>query len=363
LWYGGEGTRGWDTERGRIVLRYGIPWFDGSFIGGYSRFNVLEYRDFKFVFEDVTRGGHFTLYSPKAGSSSSWKNDYVIQAAEMALTNPEQYDPKLSESVDLIVEKALYRGRSGKIDTYVQVFVPHGGDSATVKGSVGVFITDSTDETVDRSVVALESDGGGSNPGVALLELETPPGSLGIEVEFLSPDRLRGGQLLLREEVAAFDGDTVSMSDLLLASSVTDADSGSTTRPGTIVRSGYAIEPMLRQSLEPGADLLVYFEIYGLATNGEGRGTYAVKAALLQDESSTGLGRIWSSVFGRDAPEQVAVAIESSSEGPDEARFITVALPPEISGSYQFRLDVADLETGHRVVRQRPILIGAVSDH
>ncbi|MGA7305322.1 MAG: tetratricopeptide repeat protein, partial [Rhodothermales bacterium] len=41
LWYGGGATPGWETERGKIVLRYGIPWSDASFIGGYSRFDVL----------------------------------------------------------------------------------------------------------------------------------------------------------------------------------------------------------------------------------------------------------------------------------------------------------------------------------
>lgn len=148
--------RGWETERGRLVVRYGPPpvevtilpqgfsqsvrrtifevptqtqtlvaaddaqgasGTDGEvqIIGGQlpeparrrdpepfnmgddlNVFNVWDYGTFRFVFEDPLRNGEYRLYSPKASEISDgedpWINDYELRVRETIRETPERYE-------------------------------------------------------------------------------------------------------------------------------------------------------------------------------------------------------------------------------------------------------------------------------
>ncbi|HUF09724.1 MAG TPA: tetratricopeptide repeat protein [Rhodothermales bacterium] len=360
LWYGGSGQAGWETERGMIILRYGIPWSDSGFMGGHSRFNVLEYRDFEFVFEDQTRGGHYTMYSPKASASSSWTNDYVIQAAEMAISNPEQYHPKLLDTIDLLVETTVFKGEGDLTDVYIHVAAAPGkGDSVGPgAGLLGVFVVDSNGVELDRAVDSwsLATTETGTTGSPATLALRTGPRSAAVEVEFLSDDRSAAGRRSIRADWPLFTGDSMAVSDLLAASMIEDANPGSSAVDGRIVRSGYSIAPMPWARVAAGSDLLVYFELYGLTLDGEGKGAYRVDAILRPDRRS-GFGGFLKQLFTPSDQTSVAVSIESSADDADEARFISVGLPRDASGRYQLAIEITDLSTGRRIARAQDLTI------
>ncbi len=369
LWYGGGATPGWETERGKIVLRYGIPWSDASFIGGYSRFDVLAYRDFEFVFEDITRGGHYTMYSPKAGASSSWTNDYVIQAAEMAISNPEQYDPKLVAPVELLVETSAFRGAGQKSDLYVHVLVPVPSDSANkhIDGSVGAYLLDESENVVDKWVRELDDSRAGGQPlGVtSTRRLRCMPGSYSLGVEYLSADRSSASRVDFEADIPGFGHDTLSVSDLLAASSIDRGPKGTVASGGnSILRSGYAIEPMPWTQVKAGSDLLVYFEIYGLTSDSAGRGSYRIDARVEGAERHRGLARLLTSLFSPRGDSGVSVSSESTSNGSDEPRFLSVGIPPNLpAGEYRLVLDVTDLHNGHTVSRRHLLSVLADSDY
>ena len=124
LWYGTSGTVGWETERGSIITRYGFPEVDMTFTATLSRFNVLNFGEFDFVFEDQTRGGHYTLYSPKAGAGSSWAFDYVIRAGEMERELPERFRFQNIARTAVHSHVARFRGERGQTDVYLLYAVP-----------------------------------------------------------------------------------------------------------------------------------------------------------------------------------------------------------------------------------------------
>lgn len=368
LWYGDVEGPGWDTERGRIVVRYGIPWSDASFIGGYSRFNVIEYRDFEFVFEDITRGGHYTLYSPKASASSSWTNDYVIQAGEMAISNPEQYDPKLIDRVDLLVETSAFRGEAGRTDLYVHVLIPVSSERADepVDGRVGAFVTDENDSVIDRGISVLKGARASGTPnGIQSTEaVHCSPGSYRIGVEYLSDDRSAAGRLELTADIPPFGGDSLSASDVLAAYTIDDAGADTSGSPNAIIRSGYLIRPMPWTLVEAGSDLLVYFEVYGLTLDSAGRGTYRVNARVEKAAPKSGLAGLLSRVFGGNERESVAASIQSTSQTADGPRVLSIALPKDLSqGDYRFALELTDLHTGRTVTRRHPVGIVHAEGH
>ncbi|HEY5564889.1 MAG TPA: tetratricopeptide repeat protein [Rhodothermia bacterium] len=361
LWYGGFGRAGWETERGKIVLRYGIPWNDSGFIGGHSRFNVLEYRDFEFVFEDQTRGGHYTMYSPKASVSSSWTNDYVIQAAEMAISNPEQYDPKLLDTIDLLVETTVFKGEDDLSDVYIHIAAAPGeADSVGSRaGLVGAFVVDSNGVELDREVGSwnYSAVGRAAAGSPATLALTTGPRSATVEVEYLSDDRSAAGRRSISADWPSFTGDSLAVSDLLAANVIEDANPRLSAVDGRIVRSGYSIAPMPWAELNAGSDLLVYFELYGLTLDIEGRGAYRVDAILRPYERRNGVGGFLKRLFTRSDQTSVAVSIESNADDADEARFISVGLPRDASGRYQLEIEITDLRTGRRIARAQDLTI------
>ena len=155
------GLPGWAVERGKILVRYGPPPKDVTIVGdfeqalhafgfatmqqenerGYNQsfdlaaaanvFNVWDYGDFKFVFEDPFRNGEFSLYSPPADvfadvSARFTDNvDFVIQARETFRERPETYGYEApGRQVQLPYLTTAFRGDEGRTDLYVHYGVP-----------------------------------------------------------------------------------------------------------------------------------------------------------------------------------------------------------------------------------------------
>ena len=61
-----------------------------------NTYNIWDYGDFKFVFEDPFLNGEYRLYSPSAAELTSgslpWANDYTIKAKETIRKTPERYN-------------------------------------------------------------------------------------------------------------------------------------------------------------------------------------------------------------------------------------------------------------------------------
>ncbi|MFQ5568542.1 MAG: tetratricopeptide repeat protein [Rhodothermales bacterium] len=184
LLYGSEdlGLRGWNTQRGQILVRYGMPRADvvivpnqdGIFsaretlagavfstVNGTDEFgnpiveldidntssfgnvlstaeqafeemntyNIWEYGTFRFVFEDPFRNGEYRMYSPPASQISeqvnSWQNDYVIRANETFRRVPERYDYEApGREIELPYLVTAFKGDEGLTDLYVNYGVP-----------------------------------------------------------------------------------------------------------------------------------------------------------------------------------------------------------------------------------------------
>ena len=206
--------RGWDTQRGQIMVRYGPPKSDvvllprsegvfsaretlvgaivatvngtdnqgnptlGRSVGGTQSFgnvlstareafeemnayNIWEYGPFRFVFEDPLRNGEYRMYSPPAEVSTSqvnaWQNDYVIRANETFRKVPEQYDYAApGRQIELPFLVSAFKGAEGKTDLYVHYGVPineydTSEDMIEVTANTGTFlISEQRDILVER---------------------------------------------------------------------------------------------------------------------------------------------------------------------------------------------------------------------
>ncbi|MFB3132108.1 MAG: tetratricopeptide repeat protein [Rhodothermales bacterium] len=216
LLYGSPGLdlRGWETQRGQILVRYGpprsdvviIPQQDGIYsarqtlvgaifstingtdeqgnltaelnISGTQSFgnvfttaaeafeemnayNIWEYGSFRFVFEDPFRNGEYRMYSPPASEMSesviSWQNDYVIRSKEIFHKIPEQYTYQApGRQVELPYLVTAFKGEGGQTDLYVHYGVPitqydPAQEMIEITANTGTFlISESRDILVER---------------------------------------------------------------------------------------------------------------------------------------------------------------------------------------------------------------------
>ena len=185
LLYGSEAVdlRGWETERGRILVRYGAPHADvvlipsetgvfsarttlvgaiaatvdgvdergistlGQSVQGDNSFgavlstareafeemntyNIWEYGRFRFVFEDPFRNGEYRMYSPPAEQSvtqlNTWHNDYVIKSRETFRTTPQLYEYEApGRQIELPFLVTAFKGdKAGEATIYVHYGIP-----------------------------------------------------------------------------------------------------------------------------------------------------------------------------------------------------------------------------------------------
>ena len=158
------GRDGWDTERGRLHVRYGPPqsdvMIDGSFaqvVETYAgaaavlgpsagvdgsgpsaaeqsanRFNVWTYADgLRLVFEDPNRNNQFRLYSPPAvayalrSGRGADRMDFAARAAEAVRDAPERYTfAPPGRQVELPYRVTAFRGAGARTALYVTFGVP-----------------------------------------------------------------------------------------------------------------------------------------------------------------------------------------------------------------------------------------------
>jgi len=357
IWYGDDDKRGWETERGEIVARYGVPLVDLSFTVSMTktyvpRFNVLGFGDFHFVFEDVTRGGHYTMYSPKAGRNSSWAFDYVIRSAEMARSDPELLRFLPTPRTSVLAQTSAFKGPDGLTDLYIHYAMPTQHFSLpglVVDGAtdIGGFIT-SGGEVVATSTAVGEGRviDAFDRPHLAGTRAVTVvSGDYGLSVEYFNGDKSAFGVLRDSTFVPSWPDDQLSMSDILIASSV-DLHDGFSSATGAIVRNSYLITPDPWSPLGPNGETLLYFEVYGLSLDESGSGAYHVEARLFRTEDRNFFGSMWSVFSGGLPDESVTVAFDAETTSADDVGFFVVGLSNQKEGSYDLSVTITDHFSG-----------------
>ena len=398
------GLRGWDTQRGRILVRYGPPRSDVTITGNFGEviagfgfaeaatevesgrefgerfdmadrsnlFNVWDYGDFKFVFEDPFRNGEYRLYSPPADffadASAGFveKMDYEMIARERFREEPERYEyTPPGRAIHLPYLVTAFKGDAGTTDLYVHYGIPLGdqadlgGDLVELTVQTGTFlINDDRDITVERrrtlyglktsQVVSFEE----ARLWTDTQAMEAEPGPATVSVEFETAGG--GAEAAQRREVVVPDytGDALDVSDLMLAYQVEeDYEAGENGIDGGRVRRGdFVIQPAPWSVFNHAQPIYLYFETYDLDQNADGQNQYSVEVTLKPKDTSSGIARLAKRVFGGD-DGGVSVEFEAGGTGPDDATYTIINAEDQEPGLYTLTLRVRDTLTGRTAER------------
>ena len=404
------GLRGWDTQRGRILVRYGPPLSDvtvtgdfGEVISGFglvadaaevesgrqfgerfdmaarsNLFNVWDYGDFKFVFEDPLRNGEYRLYSPPADffadASAGFveKMDYEMIARERFREEPERYEyrpPGRDVRIPYLV--TAFKGEAGTTDLYVHYGIPLGeaadtsDDLLDLTVKTGAFlINDDRDVTVERrrTLYGLKTSQVVTFDEARLWTDTQPmaaePGPATVSVEFETAGGGTEAAQRREVEVPDYTDEALNVSDLMLAYAVEEEyEPGEDGVSGGRVRRGdFVIQPAPWSVFDHAQPIYLYFETYDLDQNDAGQNQYAVEVTLKPKDTSTGLARLARSVFGGDGGG-VSVEFEAGGTGPDDATYTIINAEDQEPGLYTLTLRVRDTLTGRTAERTTDLFL------
>lgn len=401
LLYRSEDLRlpGWDTERGRLHVRYGPPEVDVIIDGGFgevvnqfsgrieafaddpfekvNRFNVWDYGDgVRFVFEDPTRNGRFRLYSPPADVFSlvtardPSAMDFVERAQEEVRRQPERYTFKApGRQVQLPYRVTAFKGDGGQTDIYVNYGIPV-AESATPSEGVqedvnvtvktGAFlIGPERDLLVERRRTVYGLRGAqivpfqqtrlwtSTEPMTA-----TPANGYEVSLEFETASGLTSAVQRRAVDVPDFSGEGLRLSDVLLAYFVEEADR---PEPGRVFRDGVSIQPAPWGVFTAGDPVYLYIEAYGLGLQ-DGQSSYEVEASLRPKDTARGLRRIARRIFGGGGAA-VSSAFEAQGSSPDDAVYLFLDATGQEPGLYTLTVTVRDTVTGATADRETDLLL------
>lgn len=334
-----SGLRGWDSDRGRIWVRYGPPWrWYQCCYGGGGRT----------IYWSYGRQGPVFVF----GKQLAYRRARLTEVAQVAAEHlderaPELYRPRAITALhDLPHQVARFRG-GGPGLTRLEIYASPPIDSLGVPSGgqleAGVFLFDHDYSPVwQRKHQASYS---GMEIGLTY-RVDLPAGEYryGVEARAVAADTVAraAGRARGTLSVPGFPPGRLALSDLLLAQ-------GIRARPQATRREELLIVPNRTLRVPAGNAIHLYFEVYGLAP-GEGLGRYTAELAVEDSTRRNVVERIARGVeelFRRAAPE-ARVSWERTAPIRDDVviDYLAVELPALSPGEYVVRLKVTDRASG-----------------
>ena len=352
---------GRDTERGRVLVRYGQPVRRATYSLGadpaYNVVDVWEYERQRFVFAATTRKAPFELYTPPARAfrqrpEQARTDDYVQQYEDVTRRSPAETTYAPLARVPLAMQVAAFRADDARVDLVVVTGAPLATSErdAWAPSRIGVaLLRDGERVEAERKLDIA------ARPDSSLLGLTG--GALWLHAETL---RVRPGRYRLRAEVEIGTGGPVgvealdlsaplyerrfAISDVLLAHRIrpaTAADSAALP-VGFLRRRGRTLLPAAEPAFERATPFYTYFEVYGLTTGAGGAMAYEVETTLSPvARGGEGISTAFT-VTGRGAADDYAGRLDASSLA---------------AGRYRLRLRVRDLATQQTVETTRELTL------
>jgi hypothetical protein len=338
-----------------------------------NTFNIWDYGDFRFVFEDPFRNGEFRMFSPSAADLAQgavpWINDYTIKAAETFREIPDRFEyVPPGRQVDLPYLVSAFKGSAGRTDLFVNYGVPilefqDQGSMINITANAGTFvISENRDILAERrrTIYGLRTDQivtfEEANLWIDSEEVSVPPGKVDVSVEFETTSGATVAVQRRSVDVPDFSSDELSVSDILLAYRIEETVDGRPLGGSDVVRNGLSIMPAPWSVFSRERPIYLYFEVYNLDISGDGRANYEVEAALVPKKKGSAVGRFVRGIFGGN-DGGVSVKLPTSVASRDDGQYLILDAANQEAGLFILHLRVKDLSTGKEVTETRELFL------
>ena len=378
-----RGVQGRDTERGRVYLRYGPPDVWATFGGGrlgerdpdaaaagatvLDAAASLETQRTPVVWLYERSQLRFVFSLNTAFARDQFGGDFreVFRRAQDIF--PARYDnvPIVADMDTVLVQFAQFRGaRPGTTDLGIFAFMPigrmaRGADAATLPLRTAAILKNALLEDIHRA----ESNDPVTTANPRQVELRSwrfnlPTGEylMRIEGHLGGVDRRARSTSVLG--LRAYPGDTLRLSDLLVADAVAPRDSSYLSWRDFFIRPSAG-------RFAPGDPIALLWETYGLTPDSTGAVHYTIELAVtVRQVDRRGLAaRILGGIgdaIGLSAQGDDQVALEYTRRGPQAERqvdWLTVGLDAAPEGLYTIAITVTDRVSGRSSTQFRSIRV------
>jgi GWxTD domain-containing protein len=350
LFFGTDARRGWETEIGQVLVRYGLPrHVEDQSVGGVENATLLRtwyYDGFHFRFDKTFRADSYQFI------------DYIQTGAQHVYAQEPQRTqytpPGRRQPIDALA--SAFKGEGGQAELYVPMAVPvPERDTLDLPLHTGAFLLQpaaglvaherGTAETLAPPQLHTRAD---TTYWLAAHRLTASPGDYTLAVEVETDAAQAVGYERAGVTLPDFTGGGLRLSDLVPAAHVEELTDPENAAERDLLRKGYAIRALPWNTLPAGQPLYLYVEAYGLTPGTD----YEVEAALTPQQAQRGwLGRL----FGGSDVEGVSVRFTTTATAADEGQYVILDTADLAPGTYEVRLQVRDAPSGARVASTRTL--------
>ncbi len=350
-----DGQRGWDTEPGDVIVRYGLPLGEAQNSTRLDKYLVLHYGDFFFKFMDLAKSGKLSFYSPKAGNAApdfdqielAYENDFTLVSNRIFRKTPERYIyDRHGSRVAFPLLTTRFQGDDGLPQVVAAFGVPWiDGDNDYRSGLFaldpdGVVVGRNTGEEPQSSVLVSHED---ARYRVLVRTMVAPSDTRTLAIEFEMRENGPAGFQRVGFVPLGAAAEAPVVSDLLLAYLV--EETAEVAEP-LVVRGGHAIQPAPWGVFDVGQPVYLYFETYGIRAGGTGAGEIEVEARLYRHRKGQRLEDALEEMLGDPRSDGVAVRYTGAARAEKDARYLIVDTQGLSAGTYVLGLRLRDLRTG-----------------
>jgi GWxTD domain-containing protein len=366
---------GWRTKRGEMYIRYGRPSSTDYIMGtgGHSadppkwvwRYNQFD-EPVTLVFEDTFLNGDFDFPFPsKSWTAEDYDRDPSRVAAMLQDAVPQTfaYSPG-SGSLEYVYMPRQFKGSRGKTVLEIFVAIPHvqlqfkrAGEKALatvdwrqVLRYPSWKISDSTQARKVYQIRASQVD----NQNLSVtdrLSLAGYPDSLIFSISIHDTLSNHVGIDSRGIRLKDFYTGKVEISDIVLARRIDKP-----VEKLRFSRGDLGIISNLDNRYFVGEPVWLYFEIYNLEKDSDGKTSYTIKQTVAQ-KGPGGLLASIRTVLGGDDLQEVETSYSGGSIYSEENRILSVHLSELEPGDYTIAIEVVDDVSGHRTRASEDIVL------
>ena len=211
---------------------------------------------------------------------------------------------------------------------------------------------------IERPLVSVSGKDVGIELHTGMMDMEAPAGSYRAAMQVRDEATRRIGIFEQEYTVPGYTGDTLMLSDIKLAVSITPADS----TDGPFIRNGLEIVPNPARLYQRTDPVHFYYEIYNLTLDESGRSSYQVELEVKNKDRPRNL--FWRFLKGIDrlvrrvdSDQSVLMVFENEGNRPDEYSFTSIDTGATPTGAYEMTLRVRDLHSGQTATRTKVFVV------
>lgn len=371
---------GWKTDRGEVLLRYGIPkgrsktrpYLSG---GGafFAKNDTWVYDDFSLTFDDYNINGNFKLSwdrgDGKRFSSSLRSNTASYETFEQIKKEVVQrYEPvkkQFEVNKEIYCFKNLESTKPGTYDSYLAFEIPVRDSLGKInrffpKYETGIFVFDDdfntlfekrsnyNKERVER-ILAYKSN----VDKVDNIKFDMPSDSvsLAFEIRKLSDSSFYSYHALI--EGPNFSTKSLDVSDLMIATAV-DMNK---EIPGAIKRKDIYVVPKVKLKFRNDETIYLYYEAYNLLKRKDGLTDFEQVVTIKENsenESENGLEKFLNGIkdFLFGSKSKISLSASYRTKETDSQQYMQIDFSRLPAGIYDLILEVKDKISGQMTERK-----------